>query len=272
MDTSGTASLSKQTGVSAYRRARVLGVEMDAIPLEDLIGYVCRAGTSGEKRIVSYVNVHALNLAFAQPWFRDFLNRSDVVFCDGFGVKWAAKFLSGIRLHRHTPPDWMPLLAKEFARQGLTMYFLGARPGVAQKAAAALESCAPGLRVLGARHGYFDKTPGSREQAEIIAEINALRPNLLVVGFGMPAQEMWIQDHFDEIDANAFLPVGAMFDYLAGEVYRAPRWMTDRGLEWLARLVIEPRRLWKRYLVGNPLFLWRVLLQKFGLLRLPGED
>jgi N-acetylglucosaminyldiphosphoundecaprenol N-acetyl-beta-D-mannosaminyltransferase len=87
-----------------------------------------------------------------------------------------------------------------------------------------------------------------------------------VVGFGMPAQEKWILENWNSLNVHIVFPVGAFFDYLAGDVVRAPRWMTDHGLEWLGRLLIEPRRLWKRYVIGNPLFIWRVLLQKLKMI------
>lgn len=102
----------------------------------------------------------------------------------------------------------------------------------------------------------------------VIEKINKVRPNILLVGFGMPVQEYWLQENWEKIDTNIALTGGAVFDYLSGELRRAPRWMTDHGLEWLGRLIIEPRRLWKRYIIGLPLFFLRVLLFKLGLLKI----
>jgi len=244
------------------RTISLLGVNVHAIMLDQLIDFIVQSCLDHHKAIVAYVNIYSMNLAYHLSWFRDFLNACDRVFCDGFGVKWAAQFLYRTDMYRCTPPDWIPLLARKFARHHLTMYFLGAKPGITEKAAAELIDQTPGLKVVGMHHGYFDKSSESGEQQAIIDEINRLRPNLLVLGFGMPAQERWIMDHWTELDVDVALPAGALFDYMAGEVYRAPLWMTDHGLEWLGRLLIEPRRLWKRYLVGNPLFVWRVLIQK----------
>jgi N-acetylglucosaminyldiphosphoundecaprenol N-acetyl-beta-D-mannosaminyltransferase len=137
---------------------------------------------------------------------------------------------------------------------------------VADKAAANLKARFPDLRIVSTHHDYFDKTPGSAENEAVIEQINAVKPNILIVGFGMPLQERWLMENWDHIDANVALTGGAVFDYVSGELQRAPRWMTDNGLEWLGRLLIEPRRLWKRYLIGNPLFIWRVLKQRLGLL------
>lgn len=142
------------------------------------------------------------------------------------------------------------------------MAFLGAKPGVAEQAARRLQEENPGLRVIFTGDGYFDRSRGSTQNQSIIQAINACSPDLLVIGMGMPAQERWLDDNWDELNCRAALPIGAGFDYLAGEVTRAPRWMTDRGLEWLGRLWVEPGRLWKRYLLGIPRFLFNVILQR----------
>jgi N-acetylglucosaminyldiphosphoundecaprenol N-acetyl-beta-D-mannosaminyltransferase len=189
-----------------------------------------------------------------------------LVFCDGAGVMLGARLLGHHIPERITYADWIWQLAEFAEPRGFTFFFLGARPGVADKAAASLKARYPALRVVGTHHGYFDKTPGSAENEAVIEQINAVKPNILIVGFGMPLQERWLRDNWDHIDANVALTGGAVFDYVSGELQRAPRWMTDNGLEWLGRLLIEPRRLWKRYLIGNPLFIWRVLKQRLGLL------
>jgi N-acetylglucosaminyldiphosphoundecaprenol N-acetyl-beta-D-mannosaminyltransferase len=169
---------------------------------------------------------------------------------------------------RITYADWIWTLAEFVEPRGFTFFFLGARPGVVEKAAAGLREGFPNLRIVSTHHGYFDKTPGSPENEAVIQQINAVRPNILIVGFGMPLQERWLMENWERIEANVALTGGAVFDYISGELRRGPRWMTDHSLEWLARLIIEPRRLWKRYLIGNPLFLWRVLKQRLGLLSL----
>jgi N-acetylglucosaminyldiphosphoundecaprenol N-acetyl-beta-D-mannosaminyltransferase len=139
---------------------------------------------------------------------------------------------------------------------------------VADKAAACLIERFPDLHIVGIHHGYFDKAPGSPENEAVIQQINDVQPNILVIGFGMPLQEQWLMRNWERIEANVALTGGAVFDYVSGQLRRGPRWMTDHNMEWLARLIIEPRRLWRRYLIGNPLFLWRVLKQRFGLLAL----
>lgn len=236
----------------------VLGVRVHSIPVSELIDRSVKAIKRDDKIIVSYSNIHAMNLAYEQERFRNFLNRAAYVFCDGVGVKLGAR-LSGQSLdYRYTPPDWIDDLCAVCAEQGLTMYFLGAKEGVAERAAQKQMKKYPALQVVGSYHGYFDKAPDSEGTRQVVDAINRLKPNILVVGFGMPLQEYWIESTFDQLDINLALPVGALFDYIVGDVYRAPRWITDNGLEWLARLVVEPRRLWRRYIIGNPKFFWRV--------------
>ena len=205
-----------------------------------------------------------MNLSCDLPRFRAFLNSADIVFCDGAGVILGARILGHPSSQRITYADWIWQLAKFAEPRDFTFFFLGARPGVADKAAARLRERFPNLRIVGTHHGYFDKTPGSPENEAVIRKINAGKPNILIMGFGMPLQEHWLMENWDRIEANVALAGGAVLDYASGELRRAPRWMTDHGLEWLGRLLIEPRRLWRRYLIGNPLFLWRIFRQKMG--------
>lgn len=250
--------------VMLSEKLMILGVAIDVVSLQSLITQICQASNQHQKLVVTYANVHTLNLAYENLAFRDLLNGCDIVFCDGFGVKLAAQILYRRSIERFTAPDWIPQLAQEFSSQNLSMFFLGARPGVANRAAEVICSQIPGTKVVGVHHGHFNKIPGSQEQQAVIDEINRANPDLLVLGFGMPAQQIWVADNLEKLNVKVILIVGAMFDFLSGEVTRAPRWMTDHGLEWLGRLVTEPGRLWQRYLVGNPLFLWRVFLQKIG--------
>lgn len=251
--------------------AYIFGVKIDNLSLDQLLVTVEKTIIQNQHQKLSYVNIHGLNLAYSSLEFRSFLNQSDIVFCDGYGVILGAR-LTGQKLeHRFTPPDWIGRLCELSTNEGFSLYFLGARPGVAEKAAARLREAHPGCNIIGTYHGYFNKSPGNPENEAVVQEINRLKPNILIVGFGMPMQEKWIQDNFERLEVNVFLPVGAALDYVAGEVRRGPRWMTDHGLEWLARLIIEPRRLWKRYLIGIPLFFWRILKQRLGLLATPSQ-
>lgn len=239
---------------------RLLGVRIDNLSLQELLNAIQVSIREQRKTVIANVNVHALNLACELAWFRNFLNQCEVVFCDGYGVLFTAR-LRGLNLKkRFTYADIIWPLAEFSENNQLTCYFLGAKPGVAEKAAARLREKYPHLQIVGLHHGYFNKSPHNVENRNVIADINACKPDILIVGFGMPVQEQWLAENWYDINAGLALTGGAIFDYLSGEMPRAPRWMTDHGLEWLGRLIIEPRRLWRRYIIGNPLFLWRILI------------
>lgn len=267
MTTHTTAGASRETPAIPS----IIGIKLTAYTSGELLERIASWVQAGDHRLVLSGNAHSYNLAYCHPWLRRFMNQADVIRLDGAGVRLAVRLLGYATAPRMTWADFAWQLAAFAEPRGFTFFFLGGRPGVAEKAAARLRERHPDLQIGGTHHGYFDKTPGSPENEAVVRAINAVKPNILIVGFGMPIQERWLMENWDRIDANVALTAGAMFDYVSGELRRGPRWMTDHGLEWLARLIIEPRRLWKRYLIGNPLFLWRVLKQRFGLLRLP-ED
>lgn len=247
----------------------LLGVKIDSLSLDQLLSEIQACVLTRRHAVFSYVNLHAINLAYSLPWFREFLNRSQVTFCDGVGIKLAAR-ITGQRVdHRFTPPDFMDCICALAARSGWRLFFLGAKPGTALRAAERMMEKYPPLQIR-TYHGYFDKTYESLENKSVVGEINLFQPHMLVLGFGMPLQEKWIIENMPSLDINVALPAGALFDYLSGDLPRAPRWMTDHGLEWLGRLLIEPRRLWKRYLIGIPLFFWRVFIHHVLGYPLPG--
>jgi len=246
----------------------MLGVQISALTVTRLHTCIEKYIQQERKTLVLNVNVNCLNLAYKRPWLRKFLNTAEIVFCDGAGVILGARILGHRIPQRITYADWMWQLAEFAEPRGFTFFFLGARPGVTDKAAARLKERHPELCIVGMHHGYFDKSPGSEENKAVIRKINAVKPNILVLGFGMPLQEHWLMENWEHVEANVALTGGAVFDYISDELRRAPRWMTDHSLEWLGRLIIEPRRLWHRYLVGNPLFFGRVLKQRLGLLDL----
>lgn len=246
----------------SQERINILGVGVDPVTVEELHPKIKRYVEEYEHALVLNANAHCLNLAYEDGSLRDFLNGAEVVFCDGAGVVLAARVLGGHIPVRITYADWIWQLASFAAEEEFSLYFLGARPGIAEKAASKLIERYPKLKISGVHHGYFDQTVGSPQNNEIVRQINAAGADILVVGFGMPLQERWLMQNWKDINANVALTGGAVFDYVSGELRRGPRILVDNGFEWLARFLIEPARLWRRYLVGNPLFLWRVILQR----------
>jgi N-acetylglucosaminyldiphosphoundecaprenol N-acetyl-beta-D-mannosaminyltransferase len=239
----------------------LLGTKFHKLKVQDLIQHVVKAAKLEKKTTISNVNVRAMNFAYELPWYKDFINKSDLVFCDGFGVLLGAKLMGCCvdSANRMTCPDYIEDLALTCERENVSLFLLAGEPGTVEKAITKLKVVAPNLKVKG-HHGYFDKS--GKENEFVIQQINKFKPDILYIGFGMPLQERWILRNIDQIEAKVFLPLGACLDFYTGNVYRGPRWMTNYGLEWLTRLVTQPGRLWERYVIGNPLFFYRVLQQR----------
>lgn len=238
------------------KKIDVLGIKINPLTVAELHAELALAVAQEEKALVLHVNVHSMNVAWSQEWLRQFLNSAAIVFCDGAGVILGARILGERIPERITYADWLWQLAGFCESEGLSLFFLGARPGVAETAASNLREEYPRLRIAGTHHGYFEKRGDQNKR--VIEIINQSCPNILVVGFGTPLQERWLRDHWLELDVNVFLTGGACFDFVSGRLPRGPRWMLDHGLEWLFRLLTEPRRLWRRYLIGNIIFMSRV--------------
>ena len=236
---------------------------MDSLTVEELHAEIGRLVRGRERGLVLNVNAHCLNLCYEDPKLRGFFNGAEIVFCDGAGVMLGARILGRRIPERITYAEWAWRLAAFAAAQGFSLYFLGGRPGVAREAARRLIQSYPDLKIAGVRHGYFDHLA---ENEAVVAEINAAAPDILLVGLGMPHQERWLMENGHRLNVGVALTGGAVFDYVSGTLRRGPRFLTENGFEWLARLLVEPRRLWRRYLVGNPLFLLRVFYQRLNML------
>lgn len=245
-----------------YPTIRLFGIQLTLCNSNQLLKAIEGVVGTNDKKLILSGNVHSFNLAYQHSWLRDFINQAYIVRIDGFGLRLGARLLGYETPPRMTWADFAWQLAEYSEPRGFRFFFLGARPGVADKAASRLTKQFPHLRIVGTQHGYFDKTQTSSENRAVIQHINATDPDILIVGLGTPLQERWLMENWGEIDANVALTGGAVFDYVSGELRRAPRWMTDYGLEWLGRLLIEPHRLWKRYIIGNTLFVWRIFMQK----------
>jgi N-acetylglucosaminyldiphosphoundecaprenol N-acetyl-beta-D-mannosaminyltransferase len=245
-------------------KANILGVQIDLIRMEGVIEKIEQVISAGQRAVILHVHVMGLNIACEQDWFRQYLNQADLVTCDGMGVKLGARLL-GIHIpQRFTLGDWMDKLAEFAQARGYSLYFLGNPIGSAEKAAVQLRDHYPKLRIVGFYHGFFDKSLGHPDNEAVVAQINTVQPDILLVGFGMPAQEKWLKENWPRLNARVGMSVGGLFEVLAGEFNRGPQWMTDHYLEWLGHLMHSPRRYWRRYLWGNPLFLYRILKQRFS--------
>lgn len=240
-------------------RPRVLGVPLDATTPESLVERVVARAKSSERSVVAYANVHVLNRAYADPTLRRFLGDADLVYCDGSGVALAARALGTPVGKRLTGADFVWPLVRRLAAEGIPMFLLAGEQTSLDAAAARLRAEVPGLRIAGTAHGYA----ALADEEEVVAAINESGAKILFVGMGTPRQERFVARNRDRIEVPVIWVVGALFDFISGRLPRGPAWMTDHHLEWLARVMVEPRRLAARYLVGNPLFVLRVLRERF---------
>ena len=176
-----------------------------------------------------------------------------MVLADGSGVALATLLNSGIACPNHNGTDLTPLLMKAAQDKGLSVFLLGARPGIAAIAAQTLQTAFPRLKIAGTHHGHFSDF----HDETIVEHINDTKPDIVMVAFGVPQQDVWLAKYADKLDAPVTLGVGGLFDFLSGRIPRAPKLLRKLGMEWTYRLYQEPTRMWRRYIIGNPLFLAR---------------
>ncbi|NCC50025.1 MAG: glycosyltransferase [Spartobacteria bacterium] len=248
---------------------RLLGVPIHLFTIDQLHETISHLMADNAHAIVANVNVNAMNIAYEQPWFKQFLNAAEYVFCDGHGVMLGARVQGKCIPQKITYAHWFPLFCEFCAAQGFSLFLLGGVPGVAEKARTKLVHACPALNIAGVHHGFFNKERQSEENQSVIRAINESGARILLTSFGMPLQEKWLSENWPLIQANIALTGGAALDYMAGVSRRPPAFFTATGFEWLGRLLYEPGRLWKRYLLGNPVFLIRVIMDACRHKRLP---
>jgi len=233
----------------------LLGVRVDCLERTLLTRSLLEFYREGKRGWISYLNVHAINLAQKNEKLCAYLNKSLLTYCDGQGLRLGASMLGKNIPMRIVMSDWIYDVSLLCESNNLRLYLLGSTDSVRRKTVVALQALFPQLQIVGSHHGYF----AHAKSDDVVRDINASRPDVLIVGMGMPLQEEWIENHFANLNVNIILNAGSCFDFVSGEKRRCPQWMGTIGLEWMHRLFQEPRRLWRRYLLGNPLFLWRVL-------------
>lgn len=227
----------------------LFGCRVDALTLADTVRKVDGLIQAGEPTQGFLMNADTMVQVLDDARLRAIASRAALVSADGQSVVWAARLLGKRLPERVAGPDLFDGLLDLAARKEYTVFLLGAAPGVAETAARKAEALHPGLTVAGVHHGYFD------DDASVIEAVKRARPQMLFVGMPSPRKEYWVSENLDRLQVPFTLGVGGAFDVLAGAVDRAPVWMRRAGLEWAFRLSREPRRMWKRYLVGNTRFM-----------------
>jgi N-acetylglucosaminyldiphosphoundecaprenol N-acetyl-beta-D-mannosaminyltransferase len=239
-------------------RVDVLGIGVSVINPEVALSEIHRWVEGRERQYVCVTGVHGVMESQRDPELLEIHNASGMTTPDGMPLVWCARYAGAKSIERVYGPDLMLSVAAASVEKGWTHYFYGAAPGVADKLAENLATRNPGLKVAGTHSPpYRDLTDTEVEQ--IAAEINRLSPDILWVGLSTPKQERWMARFRPLLDTPVLMGVGAAFDIHAGNARQAPPWMQRLGLEWLFRLIQEPQRLWKRYMVNNPLFIARIV-------------
>jgi N-acetylglucosaminyldiphosphoundecaprenol N-acetyl-beta-D-mannosaminyltransferase len=252
-------------------RTNILGVGVSAVNMDLAVSAIEGWIQRREPHYVCVANVHTITECQQNPDFRLIHNQAGMVTPDGMPLVWVSRLKGARQVKRVYGPDLLLAVSEVSARQGYRQYFYGGAEGVAARLANQLTARYPGLQVAGLESPPFRPLTEAEDDAAV-ARINAACPDIVWVGLGAPKQERWMAAHFGRLTAPVIISVGAAFDFHAGVKKQAPRWMQRAGLEWLHRLASEPRRLWKRYFINNPWFVWLVLLQLSGLKRYELED
>lgn len=241
---------------------KFLGIHVDALSIPQLNSLIAESIEQGKKWVIAHHNLHSLYLYHHDPKMQALYVKADYVHIDGMALVLLGKLL-GFPLKREqrvTYADWVWSLMAEAVQKRWRVFYLGSKPGVAERGAKILQKKFPGLQIATA-HGYINTEKGSQENLTTLAAINDYQPHILMVGMGMPRQEYWILDNLEHIHTNTILPCGACMDYVAGAIPTPPRWMGKIGLEWFYRLLSEPKRLWRRYLL-EPWFIAGLFLRE----------
>ncbi|HZT33971.1 MAG TPA: WecB/TagA/CpsF family glycosyltransferase [Bryobacteraceae bacterium] len=247
---------------TAPDRIRVLGIRIDNLTMREALDFLLARvrDPHAPPAQVCFLNADCANIACRDAAYLDVLESASLTLADGIGLKIAGKILARDIRQNVNGTDLFPRLCEALETHGGGLYLLGARPGVAEAVAQWIHTKYPGVRVCGCQHGYF--TPA--EEPEVVRRVAASGAGVLLVAFGAPRQEKWIQRHLAETGVRVALGVGGLFDFYSGRIPRAPQWMREMGLEWLFRFWQEPGRMWRRYFQGNLLFVFRVVKERLG--------
>lgn len=227
----------------ASETVRILGIRVDNVTTPETLETMARYVDEKYPRQVVTLNPEFVMRAQHDAAFRVVLDEADLALPDGHGLLWASRLQRRPLRERVTGSDTIPLIAAMSAERGYRLFFLGAAPGVAHRAAEVLAERHPGLQIVGTYSG----SPDPSEEDDIVARIVAASPDFLFVAYGAPRQDLWIRRNLDRLRVPVAMGVGGTFDFVAGTAPRAPVWMRQRGLEWLHRLIRQPWR-WRRML------------------------
>lgn len=241
----------------------ILGVSVAQVTYADATARILAwAGQKGSTRTVVAANTHVATEAVLNPEYNAAISDADMVVPDGMPLVWASRLLGGTIRDRCYGPTLMERTLDESQATGHSHFLYGATDHTLEQAQSSIATRWPETHLAGYMAAPFGELDDSAEMANV-ARINAVGPDILWIGLGCPKQELWMKRYRQHLQVPVVLSVGAAFDFIAGLKPQAPLWMQKAGLEWLFRLVTEPRRLWRRYFFRNPYFVWQFMLQYF---------
>jgi N-acetylglucosaminyldiphosphoundecaprenol N-acetyl-beta-D-mannosaminyltransferase len=247
-------------------RVNVLGVGVSPLTRKQALTTIERWIANRDRQYVCVSGIHGVMESQRDERLRAIHNAAGMVTPDGMPLVWLSRLKGWHHVERVYGPDLLLDCCRRSLTTGYRHFFYGGGVGVPERLAERLLSRFPGLRVVGSYSPPF-RPLSSEEDSRVVERINTASPDIVWVGLSTPKQERWMSEHRDRITAPVLIGVGAAFDFHAGLKHQAPGWMQRNGLEWLFRLCQEPRRLWRRYLRNNPLFVWHVILQSLGIRR-----
>lgn len=258
-------SLATPVSGSPLPSFRVLGTRVHAVQIPDAIAWIERQIQAGEAtRYVTVTGMHGVTESQSDPHLRTILNAADLTVPDGMPLVWLGRWHGHALARRVYGPELMETFCRETGEE-YRHFFYGGAPGVADQLAKTLHQ-RYGIRIAGVYSPPF-RPLTVEEDEEVVARIEAATPDVLWVGLSTPKQEHWMYEHRERLAVPVMVGVGAAFDFATGRVRQAPSWMREHGLEWLFRLIQEPRRLWRRYLIYGSRFAWSVSLELLNVKR-----
>jgi N-acetylglucosaminyldiphosphoundecaprenol N-acetyl-beta-D-mannosaminyltransferase len=246
----------------------VLGVAVSPINMKIALERIARALEKKEKGYICVTGVHGVSVAQSDAGFRHILNRAFLCTPDGMPLVWVGRWQGQRQMDRVYGPDLMLSMMQLSEQTGWRHFFYGGGNGTAEALRQRLLERFPKLQIVGTHEPPF-RPLNAQEQEGLKESIRLARPDVMWIGLSTPKQERFMADYLQQLEVTLMIGVGAAFDFHAGKVRQAPRWMQRSGLEWLFRLGCEPRRLWKRYLLNNPVFVFRIFCQFTGLRKFP---
>jgi N-acetylglucosaminyldiphosphoundecaprenol N-acetyl-beta-D-mannosaminyltransferase len=239
-------------------RVDLIGVTVNNLTMDEAIDDIVRKAHGSTASQVCFVNADCANIAWSDQGYSDILRNSDLVLADGIGMKLAGRLLNRNIRQNVNGTDLLPRLCKVLENDSLGIFLLGGKPGVAADVGRWMADHFPRLPLCGDQDGYF----AVEEAPQVIARIKDSGAKVLLVALGVPKQEHWIHDHLQQTGVMVSMGVGGLFDFYSGRIPRAPAWVREIGMEWCYRFLQEPRRMWRRYFVGNFVFLTRVVRER----------